>query len=249
MISSGLIEKLDLDADYLYPDSDGKPMSDNTEQYEWIVKIKENLEILFADNPNVFLAGDLLWYPVKSTLIAPCAPDVMVAFDRPKGYRGSYKQWLEDDIPPQVVFEILSPSNTKNEMSRKLEFYQCYGVEEYYLYDPRRANFQGWSRQEDLLQPIDQINGWVSPRLQIRFQWEDHTLSIYYPNGDRFLSSIELAQKAEQEKQRAEAEKQRAEFEKQRADQEKQRADQEKQRAERLAQRLKELGINPDELS
>jgi len=29
----------------IYPDSDGSPMADNTEHYEWIVKIKENLEI------------------------------------------------------------------------------------------------------------------------------------------------------------------------------------------------------------
>ena len=36
----------------IYPDSDGNPMSDNTKQYEWIVKIKENLEILFAPNNN-----------------------------------------------------------------------------------------------------------------------------------------------------------------------------------------------------
>ncbi len=32
-----------IDPDIEYPDSDGKPMADNTEQYEWIVKIKENL--------------------------------------------------------------------------------------------------------------------------------------------------------------------------------------------------------------
>lgn len=38
-----------LDEDVLYPDSDGKPMADNTEQYKWIFIIKENLEILFAD--------------------------------------------------------------------------------------------------------------------------------------------------------------------------------------------------------
>ncbi len=29
-----------IDPDIEYPDSDGKPMADNTEQYEWIVKIK-----------------------------------------------------------------------------------------------------------------------------------------------------------------------------------------------------------------
>ncbi len=39
-----------IDPDIEYPDSDGKPMADNTEQYEWIVKIKENLEILFANS-------------------------------------------------------------------------------------------------------------------------------------------------------------------------------------------------------
>ena len=68
-----------IDPDIEYPDSDGKPMADNTEQYEWIVKIKENLEILFANSPNVFIAGDLLWYPVQDKKITgPVAPDVMV---------------------------------------------------------------------------------------------------------------------------------------------------------------------------
>ncbi len=32
-----------IDPDIEYPDSDGKPMADNTEQYEWIVKIKEKI--------------------------------------------------------------------------------------------------------------------------------------------------------------------------------------------------------------
>lgn len=40
---------LDLNEDLLYPSSDGKPMAESTEPYRWIVMIKENLEILFAD--------------------------------------------------------------------------------------------------------------------------------------------------------------------------------------------------------
>ena len=44
----------------VYPESDGKPMADNTEQFKWIVKIKENLEVLFKSNPDVFVSGDLL---------------------------------------------------------------------------------------------------------------------------------------------------------------------------------------------
>ena len=31
-----------------YPDSDGNPMADNTEQYRWIVIIKENLDKIEA---------------------------------------------------------------------------------------------------------------------------------------------------------------------------------------------------------
>jgi Uma2 family endonuclease len=64
----------------IYPDSDGQPMSDNTLQFSWIVKIKENLEILFAEDPNVFVAGDLLWYPVEGSNTIRRAPDAMVAF-------------------------------------------------------------------------------------------------------------------------------------------------------------------------
>jgi hypothetical protein len=43
------------DADLHFPDSDGKPIADNTEQFRWIVLIKENLEILFAEQPMLFI--------------------------------------------------------------------------------------------------------------------------------------------------------------------------------------------------
>ncbi|WP_375495516.1 Uma2 family endonuclease [uncultured Nostoc sp.] len=188
-------------ADLDFPDSDGKPMADNTEQFRWIVLIKENLEILFANEPNVFVAGDLLWLPVKSRLISPVAPDAMVVFGRPKGRRGSYKQWQEDNIAPQVVWEILSPSNNANEMERKLEFYQTYGVEEYYQYDPDRYELKGWRRLGEQLLPIAQIDEWTSPLLGIRFAVGNHELVIYRPDGRQFLSSVELEQRAEQAEQ------------------------------------------------
>ena len=37
------------DKKIIYPDSDGQPMADNTQQFRWIVLIKENLELIFAD--------------------------------------------------------------------------------------------------------------------------------------------------------------------------------------------------------
>ena len=58
--------------------------------------------IVFRDDPNVFVAGDLLWYPVEGDPKTRMAPDTMVAFGRPKGYRGSYKQWVEGGSRPIV---------------------------------------------------------------------------------------------------------------------------------------------------
>ena len=71
-----------------YPESDGEPMAENTDQYDWITKIKGDLEIVFRDDPNVFVAGDLFWYPVEGNNTIRRAPDVMVALGRPKGRRG-----------------------------------------------------------------------------------------------------------------------------------------------------------------
>jgi hypothetical protein len=39
------------------------------------------------------LSPDLLWYPVRGQPRLRMAPDVLVALGRPKGYRGSYRQW------------------------------------------------------------------------------------------------------------------------------------------------------------
>lgn len=180
----------------LYPESDGKPMADNSKQFRHIVTIEGNAEILFEDNPNVFVAGDMLWYPVEGHSEICQAPDVMVVFGRPKGDRGSYLQWLEENIPPQVVFEVLSPSNRKKEMDAKFAFYERYGVEEYYLYDPDRGRLRGWLRAGDgHLQPITPISGWRSPRLGVRFEMDGNELQLYYPNGERFLTFLELNQR------------------------------------------------------
>ncbi|MEO1351853.1 MAG: Uma2 family endonuclease, partial [Cyanobacteria bacterium J06635_15] len=178
-----------------YPDSDGQPMADNTLQFEWIVTIKENLELLLATDEQVFIAGDLLWYPVEGDSKLCRAPDVLVAFGRPKGYRGSYKQWEEANIAPQVVFEILSPSNTLRDLAEKFAFYDRFGVEEYYLYDPNRVDFNGWIRQDERFVIIEPLSGWVSPRLGIRFELTAETLKIFTPDGDPFLTYLELGQR------------------------------------------------------
>jgi Uma2 family endonuclease len=211
---------LALDQVTVYPDSDGQLMADNTKQFRWIVLIKENLDYLFLEDETVFVAGDLLWYPVEGRPDIRVAPDILVAFGRPKGDRGSYRQWQEGNIAPQVVFEILSPGNTTKEMIQKLLFYNHYGVEEYYIYDPDTNELTGLERREGTLTPIEEMAGWLSPRLGVRFELGSSTLNLYDGQGQLFLSPVELRQRAEQEKARA----------------------------DRLAAKLKALGVDPEEV-
>ncbi|PNK04821.1 hypothetical protein CEP10_12040 [Cylindrospermopsis raciborskii S07] len=216
----------------VYPESDNKPMADNTRQFTWIVKIKENLEILFKYNTDVFVAGDLFWYPVEGSNKIKLAPDTMVVFGRPKGHRGSYRQWEENNIPPQVVFEILSPGNNNTEMDRKKLFYLEHGVEEYYVYNPDKISLEVSIRENNSFKEIENFTTWTSPRLKIRFDMSQDELVIYYPDGSKFLSPVELSNYAEQETQRAEREKLLKEQETQRAERERLLKEQETQRAE-----------------
>src|SRR5580704_10366564 len=152
----------------VYPESDGKPMADNTLQWDWMVKIVGELKEMFAGQ-NVFVAGNLFWYPVKGDPSTVTAPDGLVVFGRPPGYRGSYKQWEEDGIAPQVVFEILSPNNTREEMEDKLAWYDRHGVEEYYFIDPYKNQINGWVRSDGHLMSVYPMAGFESARLKIRF--------------------------------------------------------------------------------
>ncbi len=209
----------------IYPESDGKPMADNTKQFRYIVMIEGGLDALYADHADVFVAGDFLWYPIEGHPEIRAAPDAMVVFGRPKGDRGSYLQWREEGIAPQVVFEVLSPGNTAMEMTRKFHFYDRYGVEEYYVYDPDNGELQGFRRVGADLEEIETMQGWVSPRLGIRFELQGDDLVLYHPDGTRFETFIQVTQRA----QKAEA-----------------RADEAHARAERLAAQLRALGIEPD---
>jgi Uma2 family endonuclease len=224
-----------------YPDSDGKPMSDHTLQYKWIVIIREGLEAQFTDDPDIFVAANLLWYAVEGEPTIRGAPDVLVAFGRPRGDRGSYKQWEEGGIAPQVVFEVRSPGNRPGEMKRKLEFYKQYGVEEYYLYDFTNGSLEGWRRRGRELKKIRRMAGHVSPLLGIRFEPRPgpDNLTIIGRNGQPFITPQETLRRLAAEHQRAETAEHRAETAEH-------RAETAEHRAERYAAKLRELGIEPD---
>lgn len=226
--------------DIFYPDSDGKPMANNTEHLEWIAATKYGLEAIFADREDVVVAADLFWYPVKGKTHLAVAPDVMVILGRPKAKRKSYRQWNEDNIAPQVVFEFLSDSNTTAEMTAKAIFFERHGVQEYYVYDLETKELSGFIRyteEDDQLEELSEIEGWKSPRLGITFDISSGELVLRKPDGTPFLKYedyIYLEQTLDETK--AELGEAKAEL------------TAAKQREEALAAKLRELGINPDAL-
>ncbi len=224
----------------VYPERDGKPLSDNTLQYKWIAIFHGGLDAVYRDDPDVFVAADLLWYPIKGDNKTRTAPDTMVAIGRPKGERGSYRQWDEAGIAPQVVFEVLSPGNRAGELKRKFEFYQRFGVDEYYQYDPDRNILRAWIRRGGTLEEIPLEQTWISPKLAIRFEMGGDVLQVYGPDGTRFVTYVELMRQREQEQREKEA----VEREKEAVEREKEAA---QSRAERLAAQLEALGIKPVE--
>jgi Uma2 family endonuclease len=175
----------------VYPTDDGERLAENTAQYHWIEVLKGNLDALLPDD---FVAADLLWYPIEGDNMTRMAPDVMVAQGRPKGGRGSYRQWQEGGTAPQFVVEVLSPGNTEAEMRDELAFYDNHGVLEYLVIDPdtdepERALFEVHVRRSGRL-PLASFEGsWKSKTLGISFAREGEHLLVRRPDGQPFLSA------------------------------------------------------------
>jgi Uma2 family endonuclease len=202
-----------------YPDSDGKPMADNTIQFRWILMLYTHLAAQYRTDPNVFVAGDHLIYPTKGENKLRQAPDVFVAYGRPKGDRGSYRVWEEGDVFPQVIFEVWSPNNRYTEMQDKFAFYEKYGAEEYYILYPEFPMYaEAFQRDGAKLVRMEEVNGRVSPRTGLRFALETGQLTVFGRDGHPLRTAEELA--AEHQAESA--------------------------RAAKLAAKLRELGVDPD---
>ena len=229
-----------------YPESDGEPMSDNTIQFRWITLLATNAQTAFGADPNVFVAADLLIYPVEGDPKVRAAPDLMVAFGRPNGDRRCYQVWQEGEIFPQVVVEVLSPGNRADEMEAKLVFYERYGAEEYIIVRPEPwrglpAGFAAYQRRGGVLAPVppEGAGDYVSPNLGFRFSREAGDVVAYGLDGQPLKSHGEVTAERDAAR-RAEAEAKRAEAEAKRAAAEANAA------RDQLAAKLRALGLDPD---
>ena len=101
-------------------------------------------------------------------------------------------------MAPQVVFEILSPSHRFGDSVRKFRFYDEHGVEEFYVYDPDSGGLEGWRRANTGLEAIEEMYGYESPRLKVKFEPGEgmDNLKIIGPDGTPFATYVELYEAA-----------------------------------------------------
>jgi hypothetical protein len=130
-------------------------------------------------------------------------------------------------------------------MARKFKFYQRYGVDEYYIYDPDDNTWAGFHRDGGELVEIVDMGATVSPHVGIRFDVEAPEMRVLRPDGKPFLTYRELAaeRRQEEEARRREEEARRQAEEARR--QAEGRAVASEQAVEALKAKLRAAGIDP----
>lgn len=226
-------------------------MAQTDVHFNWITTLKGNLQSMFRHRTDVYVTADIYWYVDEKQPTLRVAPDLMVVFGRPNEDRDSYQQWKEENIIPQVIFEVISKSNTYDELHEKFLFYEKYGVEEYYAYHPTKNKFYAWLREGDRLNVQLTMPDIISPRLGIRMEIQSDTLRVFKPDGSRFVTFLQNAEaledaekaklKAQEAASKARAEEQQAQVEEEKAQAEAEAERQAKEKALEEIEALKAL--------
>ncbi len=180
-----------------YPERDGKPMAETDVHIDVLIYLREALKDHFRDEPQVYVAGNMLLYYEEGNPAACVAPDIFVVHGVAKGERRTYKLW-EEGQPPTVIFEITSRGSRLEDLGTKRALYAMLGVREYFLYDPLgeylRPPLQGYRLQQgeyERVLPGDQ-DQLVIQALSLELRLQDGQLQVVNPaTGERLLTPAE----------------------------------------------------------
>lgn len=202
----------------VYPETDGKPMAETDVHIDALIYVREALKDYFREEPQVYVAGNMLLYYEEDNPTACVAPDVFVVRGVAKNERRIYKLW-EEGQAPAVVFEITSRSTRLEDLGTKRALYAMLGVREYFLYDPLgeylRPPLQGYRLQEGEYQRMQPAGsqGLLSQVLGLELQLEAGRLRLVHPvTHERLLTPAEAqaARRAAEERANREAAARRA---------------------------------------
>ena len=180
-----------------YPESDGKPIGETDVHIDALIYLREALRDHFRDDPQIYVAGNMLLYYEEENPAACVAPDVFVVQGVDERERRTYRLW-EEGQPPAVVFEITSRGSRLEDLGTKRAVYAMLGVREYFLYDPLgeylRPPLQGYRLQEGEYQRIlpESEGRFTSQALGLELRVEDGCLRVVNPvTGERLLTPAE----------------------------------------------------------
>ncbi len=127
-----------------YPSSDGEPMAETPIHRQTMADLIANLQDYYADEPNVYVSGNMMMYYVEGNADKSVSPDVFVTLGIPKlPERDVYKIWLEGKGPDAVI-EVTSKSTARVDQRWKFDLYRdVLKVREYILFDPREQTLAG----------------------------------------------------------------------------------------------------------
>jgi Uma2 family endonuclease len=123
-----------LQREVFYPESDGKPMAETDLHIDELIYLRRALRHHFRDEPDVYVAGNLLFYYRQGDPSGVVAPDLFVVKGVLKKQRPKYLLWEEGKAPCMIV-EVTSKSTRREDLSKKKDLYERLGVEEYFLFD------------------------------------------------------------------------------------------------------------------
>ena len=218
VIETAMIRPLKLDMpvfpDNGYPTSDGRPMAETDKHRNVMVDTLQTLEDWFAEDPDVYVTGDLLVFYEKGDKRRHVSPDVFVARGVQKAERPNYLLW--EERTPDVVIEITSKTTQKEDSDKKWKLYEGkLAVKEYFLFDPTedylKPPFQGYRRVRGKFRPIQPIAGRLpSELLGLHLERVGERLRLRNPEtGELLPTRAERSQAADARAELAEAENQR----------------------------------------
>ena len=150
-----------------YPESDGEPVAESDFQYVPLTYATSVLSVHFSEEPDIYVTGDMLIYFVEGDPTKSVAPDVFLIPNLDKRFRTSYFMWVEGQVP-SFIMEVTSNSTWREDIGRKRDLYESWGVSEYWLYDPTEE-----TRLTPLLQGFRLVDGAYEP-IEVEFDGESY---------------------------------------------------------------------------
>ncbi len=189
-----------------YIDSDGTPVGETQRHILNLRYTMEPLEIRYAADPNVFVAGNMFLHYVQGDGNKHVSPDIFVVFGVPKVERRSYRTWEENGKSPDTIIELTSKSTRREDTITKMALYQdVLKVKEYFLFDPfgeyLRPRLMGYRLSRGHYRRIREVRGRLPSKvLGLHLEYEGDLLRFYDPaTGQRLpiLPEIEAQREAE----------------------------------------------------